>query len=81
MLPYLLRYIAADDILAFAGLSESLEKDAVGWVSLTSSALPEKSSLPRPWHRLQPVLWLLLVAALRLDKVRVGGGKTWVRKE
>ncbi|ROT81734.1 putative dynein heavy chain 12, axonemal isoform X5 [Penaeus vannamei] len=53
----------------FEGLSESLEKDAVGWVSLTSSALPEKSSLPRPWHRLQPVLWLLLVAALRLDKL------------
>ncbi|XP_047480637.1 dynein axonemal heavy chain 7-like [Penaeus chinensis] len=54
---------------ASAGLSESLEKDAVGWVSLTSCALPEKSALPRPWHRLQPVLWLLLVAALRLDKL------------
>lgn len=64
--------MAADDVTP-AGLSESLEKDAVGWVSLTSSALPEKSSLPRPWHRLQPVLWLLLVASLRLDKVRVGG--------
>ncbi|XP_050730386.1 dynein axonemal heavy chain 7-like [Eriocheir sinensis] len=59
----------------FHDLEESLREQSEAWVRLVESqGLPEKSVFPRPWHLLPPLPWLLLVSALRKDKV------TWAVK-
>ncbi|KAK8378939.1 hypothetical protein O3P69_009581 [Scylla paramamosain] len=62
-------------IPAFHGLEESLREQGEAWVRVVECmGLPERSVLPQSWHSLPALPWLLLIAALRKDKV------TWAVK-
>ncbi|KAK3858557.1 hypothetical protein Pcinc_035261, partial [Petrolisthes cinctipes] len=61
-------------LTTFQGLEESLAKEPTAWESIISSSLPEKSLLPHPWNHLSHLPWLILIGALRKDKV------TWAVK-
>ena len=51
-------------------LEESLREHGEAWVRVVECmGLPERSLLPHPWHLLPPLPWLLLLCALRKDKV------------
>lgn len=51
------------------GLEDALAKEPAAWESIMSSAIPEKSLLPHPWNCLSHLSWLILIGALRKDKV------------
>nr|XP_045615668.1 dynein axonemal heavy chain 7-like isoform X1 [Procambarus clarkii] len=59
---------------SFQGLEVSLKQEGATWGKVVSSNLPEKSLLPRPWNHLSHIPWLILISALRQDKI------TWAVK-